>query len=670
MAADRRQRRSHPPSAQRAHPGWLLPLLVGFPLLLRLLCLLELQGSPVFRLPLVDALVNHRMAAELASGTFRFTEPFWQPPFYGYFLGLLYKIGGPSPVLAKIVQALLGSLSCWLLFRLSHRLLGRRAAWLAWGTAALYGPFLYFDLQLLNAGLVVFLLLLALERLTALPQEPAVTPKRRTVPSGRGDTGRLALGGLALGLSCITVATCVVALAVVAIWLWRQRSHLSRQAMAAFAAAAVLPIAVVAVSNISVSGEPILISYNGGINYWLGNNPEYEKTVAIRPGRAWEALLDETKAAGAIQAGATSSYWFAKAGKWRREHPGDWLLLQLRKARLYFRGDEIGRNQQLYPLREHSVVLRLLLWSNGLAFPFGLVLPWAAAGIGFYALGRWRDRPRGLGLAAVLLGLYSAAVIAFFMAARYRLPMAPLFILFAAGGAACAWETLTRKEYRALILPGIFFLVFAVLANAGLPPAPKQFDSDTHSDLGVSYQEQNRFEEARARFERALELNPDNMEAANNLGVRFLAEGRLAEAEALFRRVLSAYPEDKAAILNLGAIFYQRQEPYPAGHCAQVVLDLDPAFPNAAAYLRSAEQMAAQLEAQRMELDPNVFLGQLEQLFLQNPANAFLFRRLLPLLDRRNDTARALRVVEARLAVAPGDPALLQLKARYQAGGL
>jgi hypothetical protein len=642
-------------------------LLIGFPLGVRLLCLAELQRNPYFRVPLVDALTNHRAAASLAAGTFRLVEPFWQPPFYQYFLGFLYKLMGPSPLGARLVQALLGSISCWLLYRVTDRLVGRPAAWTAWACAALCGPLIFFDLQLLNAGLAAFLLLLSVERMTAASAE------------SRAAWG---VAGAAVGLACITVATCLPVLAWMTGWLWWQLRGRTAPAganrparlgpgrtagrpLALFLACALVPIMVVAAANFAVSHEPILISYNGGINYWIGNNPDYDRTVAIRPGRSWDSLIAQTTAAGVTGAAGTSSYWLRRSLAWQRAHPGAWLRLLARKTQLYLRGDEIPRNTQIYPFRTGSLVLRCLLWVHGLAFPLGLILPLAAAGLVSWGTGARRTGGEGgLGLIAGIILIWSLTIVTFFIASRYRLPAVPYLILFAALGVVRWRDAIRRRAYRTLILPGVVLIAFGILCNGALPTPPRQFDSDTYVDLGVTEQDQGRTDEAVGQYELALKLRPDNPEAANNLGCILLARGRLGEAEPLFRRVLDAYPGDPMALLNLGAIYYQRREPYPAGHCARLVIESNPSYPNAASYLHAAEAMAGQLEAARLQSDPEIFLDQLLQLLAESPTNDFLFERLKALLEQRGDAPRARRMVETKLAVAPTDPGLLQLKAR------
>ena len=43
-------------------------------------------------------------------------------------------------------------------------------------------------------------------------------------------------------------------------------------------------IAPVTLRNYAIGGDAVLISSNAGINFYLGNNPEYQRTVNIRPG--------------------------------------------------------------------------------------------------------------------------------------------------------------------------------------------------------------------------------------------------------------------------------------------------------------------------------------------------------------------------------------------------
>src|SRR5262249_32132963 len=79
---------------------------------------------------------------------------------------------------------------------------------------------------------------------------------------------------------------------------------------------------------------------------------------------------------------APSRFFVARVVAYAGTDPLGFAALQPKKVRLLLGGDEILRNQAIYPVRADSPVLRLLLWKiPGLAFPFGLLLPPAVLGL-------------------------------------------------------------------------------------------------------------------------------------------------------------------------------------------------------------------------------------------------------------------------------------------------
>ena len=75
--------------------------------------------------------------------------------------------------------------------------------------------------------------------------------------------------------------------------------------MAWFAKSRAVPLligAIVAVAPVTIrnakSGEFVPISHNGGINFYIGNNSNYDATVGIRPDREWKQLTTEPARAG------------------------------------------------------------------------------------------------------------------------------------------------------------------------------------------------------------------------------------------------------------------------------------------------------------------------------------------------------------------------------------
>ena len=87
---------------------------------------------------------------------------FWQPLLYPWFLGLLYNILGHSLFGVRVIQALLSSVSCILLYGIGRNVLSRRVGIMAGAIMAVNGTLIYFDGELLPASLYVFLLLCGL----------------------------------------------------------------------------------------------------------------------------------------------------------------------------------------------------------------------------------------------------------------------------------------------------------------------------------------------------------------------------------------------------------------------------------------------------------------------------------------------------------------------------
>ena len=66
----------------------------------------------------------------------------------------------------------------------------------------------------------------------------------------------------------------------------------------AFALGVILAVTPVAWRNWAIGGDGVGISYNAGINLYIGNNPDYAETVAIRPGWEWDDLVTQPARAG------------------------------------------------------------------------------------------------------------------------------------------------------------------------------------------------------------------------------------------------------------------------------------------------------------------------------------------------------------------------------------
>ena len=92
-------------------------------LVLRLLNLQQLRANdPFFELPAPDPRLYHEWAQRIAAGDLLGEGVFLQGPLYPYLLGALYWVFEPGFLLPRLVQCVLGSLTCVMTWELARRL--------------------------------------------------------------------------------------------------------------------------------------------------------------------------------------------------------------------------------------------------------------------------------------------------------------------------------------------------------------------------------------------------------------------------------------------------------------------------------------------------------------------------------------------------------------------
>jgi len=523
------------------HSGWTAAGIFLLASGLRLVHVYQMSAGPLFVDPAVDAGSYVEHASRLAAGHWldRGEGPFWQPPLYSYVLALV-KLAFPDSFfyIARIIQTLIGATSCLLVYLIGRRAFSPVVGTIAAVAAALYGPLIFFDARLLPTGLATFLILVGLLLLIRAVERPS-----RLV---------FLAAGLLLGIASIAVATVLALIPLTAAWLgyrfWAQADR-GRSWVGSFLLGAALAIAPVTLRNVIVGEDVVLISYNGGVNFYIGNNADYEQTLGIRPGWEWEGLVALPLMEGITRPSAKSSFFYARAFEFIREYPLAYIALMGSKTVQFWHGDEIERNQEIYYWRKYSSVLAVTLWKWGLAFPFGLVSPLALVGLLVYI------RRQGITLPVVFAIGYSFAVITFFVAARYRLPVVPLLLLFAVYGGHWLCERWREKPLLHTLWPLAILGILVILINWHLPPMHMRGTAATHNDLGNVYLRQGRHEMALLKYQQAVQRDSTYWQAWFNLGSLRALRGDLGGALPIFQRVLVHHPRRADIWSNLAGAF-------------------------------------------------------------------------------------------------------------------
>ncbi len=521
----------------------------------RLFYLSQVADSPLFDSPVVDSLTYVDQARDIVGGNWLgFGKgPFWQPPFYPYFLALVRLIFKDQFFWAvRLIQIVLGSLGCVLIFLISRRFFNTSVGIIASLLGALYGILIYFDCELLPASIALFLDLLLILSLLEASERPRLS--------------KWLLSGFIFGLSAITVPNVLALAPFILLWMWiafGSRSNVDSVLSAdrgtietaepklergvrtsqfavwcgSFLLGGLLVISTVTLRNYVVGGDFVIISYNAGINFYIGNNPDYDRTVGIRPGWEWENLSFEPLEKGIDKHSESSRYFFSKAWEFIRDQPLAYFKLLCKKLFLFWNGNEIGRNQEIYFSRGNSSLMWASVWKRIIAFPFGVLSPLALVGL-IISLPRWRK----LLLLYIFVTVYAASVVLFLVTSRYRLPVLPFLMIFAAYTIWWWFQSAKGGRYLTLSLSVVPFVLFTLAANTKIGKMDTVNNAEVHYNVGTMYMNKQMHASAIVEFEKVVSLKEDYWEAWLNLGSIYARMGMYDDSIAASRKVAEARP--------------------------------------------------------------------------------------------------------------------------------
>lgn len=517
----------------------------------RLIFLFEISDMPTFEHPIMDENYHVELAQEALDSASSSQTPYYRAPLYPYFMTALMWLGGGSLFFVRLIQVIIGSLLPPLLFILGCKFFEKRSALLAASIATVYPTFLYYDASLLITGLMVLLATVVIW----------FTVRAQEKPTGLN----FALLGAFIGLSALARPNILLFLPALSVWFWicirPQFHHRLKNTLIGYAlvvVSALVVIAPVTVRNWMVSGDFILISWQGGYNFFLGNNHQASGWSATAPGikSTWQGgyldaiNLAQTESGRALSEKEVDTYWWKRGVAEVTEHPAAFVKLMAKKCAYFFGGFEIPNNQNIYLVERYSKLADALFWREPFFFPSGLIIPLALLGLGL-SLRRWRKYTP---LYLFVLS-YFVSIVIFFVCARYRQPVMPVMLLFAAFGFTEIYETIKGANWRRLGALVTIALSLGALCNydtVGLPRT--QQDATDEFLLGSVFQLQNDNARAEKHFRQALTFDPSYADAHINLGLLAAQDKRNLEAEKYFQTALRLEPNNSLALTNLAML--------------------------------------------------------------------------------------------------------------------
>ncbi len=494
--------------------------------------------------PILDARHYMELAAQLSRGDGWPQAPHFFGPLYPSFLSMLFRFAPAEPLSAQIAQSVLGLATLLLLILSVRRTMGTAAAWAAAILYVFYGPILAMESQVLMESLLLFL---ATATLWLWPSP------------GRGAWVHL-LFGIACGLLAAGRASFLLLPAAALLLLLRPgrrppgdlKSELRpsrRLILAALVAIGVLiPLLPQIVHQTRTTGHLQVLTLNGGMNLYVGNNPAARGIFSAPPGLDLNDDLTGTRSAS-VCAGqrltleGSSRYWAGRAIEFVRHAPDRALGLLGRKALLFLAPSEIPQVYDFQILSGIAAPLRVAF------LRFGWILPLAILGL----------LKRGPGLRQLAPWLLLTAVawiqtILFFATGRYRVAVIAGFLGLAALGALSLVEMIRRRRIFVpiLVLGGITLLQI-------LPPAypvekARSFDA---YQLAVRHAREDRHAEALASYRKALRYWAASGEAWHGVGTALYRMGQLEEAVEAYCKAIERMPLSAVTHYALGVAYHR-----------------------------------------------------------------------------------------------------------------
>ncbi len=543
---------------------------------LRGLYLAELVRNPLFGDPGVDALYHDYWAHALVTGDWTpppgfedpqiRTTPFLRPPGYPYFLSLVYRVASCSRwtaerryAVAAVVQMALGLASCAVGFAFARRWFGGAVALVFAAFLGTYWIFIYYEGELVEPVLLVLLLLLLVHALSGWAASV-------TLP-------RALLAGVLLGLTALVrpnILLFVVPAAAWACWITR-RARPSRRgrfgvAVLGLAAGAAIAIAPATVRNWVVARDFVLISANGGVNLWIGNNERANGRFVTPPGlerfddcfRYPELVRNlEVQSGRPMRYSDVARHYARLAIDYVKSHPGRALRLAGQKLLLFWGPVEVHHNVVEWGERRNSLVL----WNTPLSFPTVLAL--AIVGTAMFFLlpamapaapadaAPRRQQAQVVVLVLLLVATWCVSFLPFFVVAQYRAPVVALLLLPAAMAVVRIVVLARAGRVRSVAISAAACAVLAGLASVnktGYKPDLAKW----HFDRGTAYQRKGRADDAMREYAEAVRVGPTYVDARLALADALMGSGRSAEAVEHYEAAIRARRDNCGAYISLG----------------------------------------------------------------------------------------------------------------------
>lgn len=330
--------------------------------------------------------------------------PTFKKPLYPYFLALIYLILGRNFVVVRIIQAIISSLTCIVVYFIGKEIASKRIGMIASIIAAIYPVFVYLSGLFLTETLFIFLQTLAIYYLIRVVKTPNIKNK--------------AASGFLLGLATLTRPILLLFIPFIFVWAWlvfeeKKVAIINSCIILGFMVLTLLPWTIR--NYVASGGKFIPIAVGTGPAFLTGNNPYSRDGTPTRLDEVPEGSNPFALENEDLSEIEVDRLYIKRGLIWIKNNPGPFLRSRLQKTLRFF--DYYSHT------RRESVSTRYKIIGF---LSFVPVLFFGVVGI-FLSRKDWRK----YSLFYLLIGNYYILALIFTSTVRKRSPIIPILIIFA-----------------------------------------------------------------------------------------------------------------------------------------------------------------------------------------------------------------------------------------------
>ena len=504
-----------------------------FSTLVRLIYFYQQTENPLAYYPIADSL-SYIMGAErvLTGEWFGPGAPtFSGEAVYVYILAAVFALFGKSYHAVALLGHLTGALTCAVVYLTGRRLYGQGIGVVLGLWASLLSPLLFNEPLILPTAPGMLFFALSLYFLVSI-QERAVDLAGIDGASTTDNTGdgtgsrrlfifQTFLAGLFLGLAAICRPNLLLLSPLYLLWIavgeQGRKPMEALRGLRPYALALVLmlgtvvAIGPVTLRNYKATGEFILITSSGGLNFYFGNNPQANGIMKLPIGLglrndatmyASAHKIAEARLGKRLTAAGASKYWFREGVGFLKENPAKGASLYLKKLGLFWNQRELTHIYKYDFFRGYSTIL--------LGNPLTGFGPLAALGL-MGALWMLLRGSRDERLLSLVVFTYMASILLFFVSSRLRLPVT-IPLLLTSGYALKGFSTIKELRPKVVaVVAAVLLVAFIYKDLTGEARQTVESNSFTYYQAARKFTQSRDYKEALRYYELLIEARTDGV---------------------------------------------------------------------------------------------------------------------------------------------------------------